>query len=422
MILFLYSGFKLSGADQKMEDTFRISQQRVIAAATLLLFVLPLMSFGQQTRQNQVPAVSRRSDILSKFPLTKFYDTPVPLPPGKPGDLIRSAPFDGYVLSSGVEAVRILYYSRSYNGELVASSGVVLYPDSKPPTGGWPVLAWAHELNGVARVCAPSLSRNLQHGPFLSMYVNLGYAVVATDYTGLGTSFRNAFADVRSNAEDVIYSVQAARSAVPQLGSRWVAIGMDEGATAVVGVAELQHRNRDPGYLGAIGISRLTDLEDLLTPSANQSPQLPLLLVYGLKTIFPPFDPRDILTDEALPLFDQLAAECGARVAEKVPMTDMLKQHWSDNRFVQDFFRQNRLGTQPAEGPLMVVTSEGDLAFGATTKVVARLCKQGDKVLFNRYGEYDPGAVIGDSTRDQIAWIQDRFARRPASGNCSVQP
>jgi len=371
--------------------------------------------------QHQPPPASKRQDILRKFPLTKFYDTPVPLPPGKPGELIRSAPFDSYIFPSGVEAVRILYYSQSHNGELVASSGVVLYPESKPPTGGWPVIAWAHELNGVARSCAPSLTRNLVHGPFLSMYVNLGYAVVATDYAGLGTNFRNAFADVRSNAQDVIYSVQAARNAVPGLGSKWLAMGMDEGAMVVVGVAELQHHGHDQAYLGAIAISRLTDLEELITPAANQSHQLPLLFAYGVKTVFPKFEPKDILTDRALPLYDQLAEECRIRDAEKAPVADIVKPHWSDNKFVQDFFKENRLGTQPAEGPLLVITSEGDSAFGATTRVVARLCEQGDQVLFNRYGEYDPGAVIGDSTRDQIAWIQDRFAGRGGKSNCRAQ-
>jgi hypothetical protein len=393
-----------------------------LVTISLLLLVLPLMFLGQENIQGQVPAAPRRSEVLRKFPLTKFYDTPAPLPPGKPGELIRSAPFDSYVLSSGVEAMRILYYSRSHAGELVASSGVVLYPDGKPPTGGWPVLVWAHELNGVARTCAPSLSRNLQRGPLLSMYVNLGYAVVATDYTGLGTNFRNAFADVRSNAQDTIYSVQAAHRAVPSLGSRWVAMGVDEGAMAVVGIAELERQTRDPSYLGAISISRLSDLDDLLTPSANQSHQLPLLLAYGVKTIFPQFDPKDILSDQALPLYDQLSEECSVRVAEKIPGTEIVKAHWLDNKFVQDFLQHNRLGTQPAEGPLMIITSEGDPTFGATTKVVMRLCKQGDKVLFNRYGENDPGAVVGDSTRDQISWIQDRFAGRPASANCLAQP
>jgi len=61
------------------------------------------------------------------------------------------------------------------------------------------------------------------------MYVKLGYAVVAGDYAGLGTNFRNAFVDMQSNGADVINSIAASRAAVQQLGPRWVAIGEAEG-------------------------------------------------------------------------------------------------------------------------------------------------------------------------------------------------
>lgn len=374
-----------------------------------------------QVQQNQAAATPNKLDIPGNSPPMKFYDTPVPLPPGKPADLIRSAPLQ-YALSLHVQAVRILYYSRSGSGELVAASGVVLFPDGKPPAGGWPVIAWAHSLSGVARLCAPSLSRKLLAAPFLSMYVNLGYAVVATDFAGLGTNFRNAFADVRSNAADVIYSIPAARSAVPALGSRWIAMGTGEGAMAVVGVAEIEHQALDPGYLGGVAISRVTDLEDVLEPAGNQPHELPLLLAFGIKTAYPQFDAKDILTDQALPLYNQLGEECGVSGAEKMPATGMLKAHWESNKFVQDYFSRNRLGMGPANGPLLVIGSEGEPSIIAMAKVVARLCKQGDRVLFNRYAEYDPGRVIGDSVRDQMAWIEERFASRPARSNCSTQP
>ncbi len=271
-------------------------------------------------------------------------------------------------------------------------------------------------------MCAPSLSRNLLPVSFLSMYVNLGYAVVATDYTGLGTHFRNAFADVRSNASDVIYSIPAARNAVPGLGSRWIAMGTDEGAMAVVGVAEMEHQAPDPSYLGGVAISRVTDLEDLFEPTGNQPHELPLLLAYGIKTAYPQFDARDVLTDRARPLYEQLGEECRVSGVEKLPVTSMLKTRWENNKFVQSYFSRNRLGTGPAQGPLLVIGSEGEPSIIATTKVVARLCQQGDRVLFNRYAEYDPGRVIGDSVRDQMAWIQERFANRPARTNCSPQP
>jgi fermentation-respiration switch protein FrsA (DUF1100 family) len=92
--------------------------------------------------------------------------------------------------------------------------------------------------------------RNLNEGPFLSMYVKLAYAVVATDYVGLGTNFRNASVDMQSNATDVIYSVAASRAAVPGLGRRWMAMGESAGGLAALAVAQLEGDIHDPDYLG----------------------------------------------------------------------------------------------------------------------------------------------------------------------------
>ena len=357
------------------------------------------------------------------FPLTKFYDTPDPLPSKNPGDLIRSAEFEEYELPPGVLAVRILYQSRSASGQDVAASGVVLYPDAKAPADGWPVIAWAHAMNGVARQCAPSLARNVQHGPFLSMYVGLGYAVVATDYAGLGTNFRNAFLDAQSNARDVIYSVRAARAAVPQLGSRWIAVGIGQGGAAAVAIAELEHEMRDPNYLGSMVISGLEDFNARYeNPSAPAFYETPLFLAYGIKTVYPDFDVREILTDKAFALYPRVEQGCGEPVGEaKLTPSEMLKPTWASNKFVRQYFSRNILGRQAGPGPLLVLSSELDpaLPIRETAQVIGRMCKQGDQVEFERYPQTEPGRVFGDSVRDQIAWMQARFAGRPASVHCS---
>jgi len=372
--------------------------------------------------QGQAVAPAKRPEIIRNFRLTKFYDTPDPLPAGKPGELIRSTTFEAYDLPLGVAAVRLLYHSHSAGGTDVATSAVVLYPDGKPPAGGWPVIAWAHDLSGVARQCAPSLTRNLQHGAFLSMYVNIGYAVIATDYTGLGTRFRNGFADTLSNAGDVIYSLPAARRAVPQLGSRWIAMGTGEGGMAVLGVAELEHDIQDPNYLGSIAISRLADLQSMYEPLGAVSYNMPLFLAYGIKTLYPEFEVKEILTDNALPLYQHIGEVCGETEAgQKASAAAMLRPNWQIDPFVQKYFNRNRLGLKPVTAPLLVISSEADPAIAETTKIVARLCQQRDRVQFEKYPEYDPGRVIGDSVRDQITWIQARFANSPAPTNCAGQ-
>jgi pimeloyl-ACP methyl ester carboxylesterase len=385
--------------------------------------VATLLVPGTPFAEAQTPAPGKRSDILRTLPITKFYDTPHPLPTGKPGELIRSEEFDEYELPFSVSAVRILYHSRSAAGGDVAASGVVLIPgEGKPPAGGWPVIAWAHGATGVARPCAPSLMRNVGHGPFLSMYVNLGYAVVATDYTGLGTNFRNAFFDGPSNATDLVASVSAARAAVPRLGDRWIVIGEGEGSLAALAVAEKENEIRDPSYLGSIAISGVPSAEEIYEDSAQGSSTLMLIsLAYGIKTVYPQFQESNVLTEKGLALYHNIERMCSpARMTPQLPPLEIVKPSWQNNAFVRQYFVRNKLGQIRAYGPILVMSSDADQAIPATetAQAIGRMCKQGDRVQWERYHDLDPARVIGDSVSDQIGWIEGRFAGRPSPTNC----
>ena len=394
-----------------------LSLTRLTLAAAVTALLLLTASPASAQGQTQLPWKRR------PLPVTKFYDTPHPLPAGKPGDLIRSESFDEYELPLSVSAVRILYHSRSATGDDVATSGVVLFPyNKKPPAGGWPVIAWAHGATGVARPCAPSLMRNLGHGPFLSMYVNLGYAVVASDYTGLGTDSRNAFLDGPSNAADILASLSAARAAVPQLGWKWIVMGEAEGSLTALAVAEKENEIRDPGYLGSIVISGVADLREIYGPAALGSSSFMLAsLAYGIKTVYPQFRPTDMLTEKAMALYHRVEQVCwDAETSPALSPAATVKPAWDDNPFVRQYFVRNSLAQTRAYGPLMIITGDADPAIPAaiTAQAVARMCRQGDQIQWQRYPSLDPGRVIGDSVRDQISWIEARFAGRPPTPNC----
>ncbi len=393
----------------------------LIGAGTGLAPAMPVAGIPKAA-QNQTLPRAERSQFRSSLPLTNFYSTPVPLPAGAPGQLIRSEEFYEYQLPEGVSAVRILYHSRSANGEDVAASGVVLTPDEQPPGGGWPVIAWAHGFTGTARSCAPSLLRNLNEGPFLSMYVKLGYAVVATDYAGLGTNFRNASIDMQSNASDVIYSIAASRAAVPQLGHKWVVMGESAGGLAALGVAQLEHDIRDPDYLGSVAVSGVADAKELYGQIAKEdSPGQMVFLAYGVQTLYPGFQVNQVLTEKALTLYQQLGNACAApSTGPEVLANQMLNPGWKGNRFVRQFFDRNTVGRKPVYGPLLIISSDADpvAKTGLTAQAVAGMCKQRDRVQFHRYPKSEFSRVLGDSVRDQLTWIQARFVGRPPSSNC----
>src|SRR5208282_4517530 len=279
--------------------------------------------------------------------------------------------------------------------------------------------AWAHEFRGAARQCAPSLMKNLGAGPILAMYANLGYAVVATDYSGLGADSGKAVMDMESNALDIIYSVPAARAAVAQMGGKWLAVGPFEGGLAAVAVAESEVR--DPHYLGSVVTSGVADAQQAhehfaQSPSSNR---LLLVLASSVKARYPGFQVSDMLQDKALPAYQRLAQTCGGETEPEFT-SEMLKPGWESNQFVKEFFSRNTPGERRAHSPLLVISGEADLAVPVemSEKTVARMCKLGDRILFLKYPSLDASGVMGASVADQISWIKARFAGYAAPGNC----
>lgn len=411
---------KVSGGKSALlRSRFWILWFGIVAGLAVAQAPLPAIA---ESVPGQTKSQTGRYHSRGFLPLTSFYSTPNPLPRGQPGELIRAAEFDEYQLPEGVSAFRILYHSRSASGTDVVASGVVLTPDQASPAGGWPVIAWAHGFTGIARHCAPSLMRNLNEGPFLSMYVKLGYAVVATDYVGLGTDFRNASVDMQSDAADVIYSIAAARAAVPQLGRKWVAMGESAGGLAALAIAELEGDIRDPDYLGSIAISGIADAKEFYELSANgRSPAQLVVLAYEIQTLYPQFQANQMLTEKALALYPQVEKACGmASTDSDTTAAPVLKLGWQGNGFVEQFFARNTIGQKSAYRPLLLVSSDTDPAvrIGMTARVLARLCRQRDVVQFHDYQRSEFASVLGDSVRDQLTWIQARFAGRPASSNC----
>ncbi len=400
----------------------RVISLSIYLLTRILLCATVLFAGPVALAQNPATPPSRKfSHTPPALPLTDFYATPDPLPAGKPGELIRSEPFYEYRLFYDISAVRILYHSRSPSGQDVAVSGVVLLPEKTPPSGGWPVIAWAHEFTGSARLCAPSLISNLNDGPLLSMYVGLGYAVVASDYAGLGTNFPHAALDMRSNALDVLYAIPAARAALSQLGTKWLVAGYAQGGLVAVGVAEAASGLVDPNYLGAVAISGVADPREIFQRLV-QSPSDPSLvfLAKGITAVFPEFRAQDVLTADAIPLYQYIGRACETSSGPRLVANQMLQPGWENNRYVKRFFARNTPGQKPTRAPFLVISGDADPEVPSmlTATAVAKLCNQEDRVLFVRYPKLTASAVVGNSVSEQVSWIHARFAGRPAPSNC----
>src|ERR1700748_543989 len=130
---------------------------------------------------------------------------------GPPGSVIRDEPMVG--APAGGIAHRVLYRSTDPDGKPIAVSGVIIVPPGVAPSGGWPVIAWAHPTTGIVPHCAPSLAIFLfQQIAGSRPMMEQGYAIAATDYPGLGTPGPHPYLVGVSEARAVIDSVRAARS------------------------------------------------------------------------------------------------------------------------------------------------------------------------------------------------------------------
>jgi hypothetical protein len=364
-----------------------------------------------------------RDDAL---PITAFYDTPANLAAASPGDLLRQEPFFTDALPLGVKAERILYRSAAPDGSAVATSGIVLYPVGEPPAGGWPVIAWAHGTSGVARACAPSAMKDVYYGNDLFAMVKAGFAVVATDYHGLGTEGVHRYMDKAAQAEDVIASVPAARAAVPVLGRPWVVDGHSQGGLAAWGVAEAQARLKDPDYRGAIAVAGATHMPRLLThPEETKGAGFYFAWhAFAVQARYPEFKPEDMLSAAGMAHYaDATTNGCwlyGYASYLGVDDTAMLAPGWKANPWVEKFYRETTAGADPIGGPIFVIAGEADLSvpLAGIQETVAKACAGGQAVTFRSYPGLDHDPTMSESVPDQLAWIRDRLAGTPAPGNC----
>ena len=167
--------------------------------------------------------------------------------------------------SHAAQRYLITYRSRGPNNEPIVSSAFVLIPKGKAPKTGWPILAWAHGTTGVADTCAPS--NDSVGGPIhdyqvtadraLNEWLARGYAVVATDYQGLGTPGGHPYMDGKSQLHSVVDSVRALHAMDAKLFSpTWYVMGHSQGGAAALSVAAYGQKDApELNLAGAIALA-----------------------------------------------------------------------------------------------------------------------------------------------------------------------
>ncbi len=395
---------------------------------TLFLVSASVLADDELPKSRAEAVAMEAKDAL---PRDRFYDPPQPLPAAAPGTLIRSAPFAGYTLPAGASAVRILYHSRALRGKDIAASGVVLIPAGTAPAAGWPVIAWAHGTSGVARMCAPSLMKDVEYGEEgLMPMVAAGFAVIATDYAGLGTPGPHQYDDKIPQANDVVYSVPAAHAAVPALGKKWVAIGHSQGGVAVWGVAELEVSRNDPDYAGAISVAGDMNYETFESHDAETFDPVTDLYwpftAFGIKASYPSFDIKRMLTPPVLARYQDVTTKgCwyyAYAALKEIGAQRAVKPGWNRAPELHRYNRDSRSANKPIRGPLLVLAGDDDksVAIANIAAGVKEACSLGLPIEYVHRPGLDHDPLMQETTPEQLAWVRDRLDGKPWASNCGA--
>ena len=397
---------------------------------------------------------------------TEFYTPPNPLPEGEPGDLIRSEPSrlildpSGQIGRYNATGTRIMYRSTDARGNPDVVTGTYFEPDNAwPGKGPRPLIVYGPGTQGQADQCAPSRQFNQgihwspyldiavnYEGAFVNTMVNRGFAVLMTDYEGLGTiGVTHTYVNRLSEGHAMLDAARVARklpdtSLTP--GGPVAFWGYSQGGGAAASAAELA-----PIYapeldvVGTYAGAPPADLAELI-PYADGS-ALVGVIGYALNSImqsYPEAEPkiRAVLTPRGQDFVDKTKDQCVAESIAKFmfrhlqpyfnhPIPELL----ADPGF-RGLFDLQRIGNLRPNAPVLVNSNRYDplVPWHAAMKMSQDWCSRGVDVefrtneqppVFNKLviNHALPMAVDGEPA---LQWIAARFNGEPTTPNCGRFP
>ncbi len=335
----------------------------------------------------------------------------------------------------------ITYRSRGVRGEPIVVSGYALLPAGEPPKSGWPVLAWAHGTTGVAETCAPS--GDFPGGPVhdyqvlmeqaLDWWLAQGYAVVATDYQGLGTPGGHPYMDATSQLHTVGDSVRALHRLRPgAFSSDWLVMGHSQGGAAALAVAakgqqdvpELRLRGAIAAAPGGFRYSAI--LEYL---RANPRPPLGVALFFpimleGAEVADPGLHVDRLVSADMQPLLTLARSRCMSELREEVRTAPAsIFKPDANLAPLGAYFDRQGIEHMAPRVPVMLVQGSADALVDArgTAAYYQQRCKAGDTLYYRDVPGGDHRASLAATPQAAKAFLAQLDGQRSLS-SCAALP
>lgn len=361
--------------------------------------------------------------------------------PRTPGKLLRTeALSQAQSLDGAANGTRILYSSTDgLSGKApVVVSGALFVPKGEAPAGGWPLLAWAHGTVGVADICAPSWTgRGPRDVTYLNFWLAQGYAIVASDYQGLGVPGGHPYLATRPAAYSLLDSIRAVQGGKFPVSRKVVVIGQSQGggaAFATAGYAAKYGPELDVRGVVATGTPYFSPDAQVALQAARPKDVVDPLLGYNflamslLQQIDPGFRLDAYISDQALPAARSINQSCFRDIAQRISAEKITyAQTYTKTDPTDQLKKAYALMGYPTLAlriPIFMGTGgkDRDAPTEMQLNLVSDACAAGSAIESHLYPELDHSGTVNGSTGESSTFVKKAFAGAAISDNCSTRP
>ncbi|GAA4676160.1 alpha/beta hydrolase [Gordonia humi] len=190
------------------------------------------------------------------------------------GSVFANRPVADTDLAAGASSgQQFSYWTQGSDDRMHLSTAVLLEPQGAAPSGGWPVVAYAHAPAGLASQCGPTQSKLTADVATVSDLLRGDYAVIVPDYSMVGVAGSPQYVDYGSTADGLVDAVSAASDVEPSLSSKWAAVGEGLGAGAAVQLAQSAASSQPSGldFRGATATTLPVGYDEVVTGLSPRS-------------------------------------------------------------------------------------------------------------------------------------------------------
>ena len=316
-------------------------------------------------------------------------------------------------------------------------SGSLFLPEGTPPEGGWPLIAWTHGTVGIADICAPSWTGYVPfHQVYLKQWLDQGYAIVASDYQGLGTAGTHPYLATQPASYNNLDIIRAVQNADFSLSDKVVLIGQSQGAAAAfatAGHAEDYAPEIDIRGVVATGIPYFTPRTIEIIQETRPNNVVDPMLGYNflaltlVEQVDPSFKVADYVSDAGLPTATAVNTTCHRDVRNLVTQRELtynksFKNSPSDALKIA--FAQMGYPKLDISVPAYIGSgvNDRDTPLRMQANLIKQACIAGASIQSNIYAGKDHLTVLNHSTVDSIPFVKAAFAGETITGNCDALP